>query len=228
VSYHAVLFDPFDTLLYTIPAPNRGRAFALLESLGISEDDWRRGWRASFDVAVRGQTADMAERVALTLREAGVAPLPPETVRLLVSLLETRATAALYDDVPGTIAALRTRGYRVGLISNLTTEEKGIVDEFNLRSLFDVAVVSYEIGMAKPEAGVFLHAAERLGLAPEGCVFVDDQPRYLAGGIAAGMCGVLIRRPNAHDHEGPCDIECALRITELSELLEWLPARAGD
>jgi putative hydrolase of the HAD superfamily len=225
LTYRAILFDLFDTLLYMTPTDNRARAVALLAAHGISEEDWWRGWREGFAPAVRGQTADLEERVALTLQEAGAPPLPPAIMASLVSLLRTRNTPTLYDDVPAAMAELRARGYRMGLLSNLTSEEKQVLDPFDLRGLFDVTVASCEVGLAKPEPGIYHLAAQRLGVRPEECVFVDDQPPYLTGAMAVGMCGVLIQRFNAHDWEGVRDIECALRIAELSDLLAWLPAR---
>ncbi|MGN6472213.1 MAG: HAD family hydrolase [Mycobacteriales bacterium] len=56
--------------------------------------------------------------------------------------------------------------------------------------LFDVVVISGEVGMRKPEPGIFHLAAQRLGLAPEACVFVDDLAPNIRGAEAVGMVGV--------------------------------------
>ncbi|HWC34918.1 MAG TPA: HAD family phosphatase [Mycobacteriales bacterium] len=56
--------------------------------------------------------------------------------------------------------------------------------------LFDVVVISGEVGMRKPEARIFHLTAERLGLAPEVCVFVDDLAPNIRGAAEVGMVGV--------------------------------------
>ena len=57
--------------------------------------------------------------------------------------------------------------------------------------MFDAVVISGEVGMRKPEEGIFLHAAQALGLAPAECVFIDDMQANVAAAIGCGMTGVL-------------------------------------
>lgn len=56
--------------------------------------------------------------------------------------------------------------------------------------LFDVVVISGEVGMRKPEAEIFKLTAQRLGLPPSACVFVDDLAPNIRGAAAVGMVGV--------------------------------------
>jgi HAD superfamily hydrolase (TIGR01509 family) len=46
---------------------------------------------------------------------------------------------------------------------------------------------AYEIGSWKPEPGLFLHAAETLGVRPERCAVVEDSAVGVRAGRAAGM-----------------------------------------
>jgi len=57
--------------------------------------------------------------------------------------------------------------------------------------MFDAVLISGEVGLRKPEAEIYLLAAERLGLSPSECVFVDDLAINVRGAIAVGMVGVL-------------------------------------
>jgi putative hydrolase of the HAD superfamily len=94
--------------------------------------------------------------------------------------------------VPGmyeTIRALRAAGFSTALLSNSWG-----CDEYpraDFPGLFDVVVLSGEVGMRKPEEAIFRHAAEALGLAPEECVFIDDMKANVAAAQACGMIGVL-------------------------------------
>ncbi|UUX48536.1 HAD-IA family hydrolase [Nisaea acidiphila] len=46
---------------------------------------------------------------------------------------------------------------------------------------------SYEIGVWKPEPGLFLHAAREMGFAPEQCVVVEDSDVGVRAALSAGM-----------------------------------------
>jgi putative hydrolase of the HAD superfamily len=91
-------------------------------------------------------------------------------------------------------AVRRAREGRVptGLISN-----SWVMDHYTdeIRDLFDVAVISAEVGLHKPQPEIYLLAAKRLGVDPENCVFVDDLRENCAGAEAVGMTAVLHRDP---------------------------------
>ena len=56
----------------------------------------------------------------------------------------------------------------------------------------------------KPHPDIYLHAAERLGVAPEHCLVVEDHPVGVAAGAAAGMTVIALLaarhiRPGHHE-----------------------------
>jgi putative hydrolase of the HAD superfamily len=81
-------------------------------------------------------------------------------------------------------------GVPTALISN-----SWVMDHYTeeIRELFDVVVISAEVGLHKPQPEIFLLAAERLGLEPQDCVFVDDLRENCEGAEAVGMTAVLHR-----------------------------------
>ena len=57
-----------------------------------------------------------------------------------------------------------------------------------LLSYFQGAIVSaYEVGIWKPDPGLFLHAARTLGVPPETCAVIEDSLPGVQAGVAAGM-----------------------------------------
>lgn len=46
---------------------------------------------------------------------------------------------------------------------------------------------SQDVGRGKPAPDLFLHAADRMGVAPERCVVVEDSPLGVRAAVAAGM-----------------------------------------
>jgi putative hydrolase of the HAD superfamily len=84
----------------------------------------------------------------------------------------------------------RRAGVRTGLISN-----SWVMDHYTdeIRGLFDALVISAEVGLHKPQPEIYLLAAERLGVDPEQCIFVDDLRENCAGAEQVGMTAVLHR-----------------------------------
>jgi putative hydrolase of the HAD superfamily len=93
------------------------------------------------------------------------------------------------------IRTLRTAGFSTALLSN--SWGGGEYPRADFPALFDAVVISGEVGMRKPEPGIFLHAAEALGLDPRECAFVDDVAANVAAAAACGMTGVLHTEPAA-------------------------------
>jgi putative hydrolase of the HAD superfamily len=85
----------------------------------------------------------------------------------------------------------RAQGVRTGLISN--SMGAGRYDRSTFPELFDGVVISGDEGMHKPQPEIFRLGAERVGLAPEECVFVDDLRENCDGAEAVGMTAVLHR-----------------------------------
>lgn len=89
------------------------------------------------------------------------------------------------------VAAARRAGIRTGLLSNSWGSENYPHERFE--TLFDIVVISGEVGLRKPDPAIFELASRRLGVPPEGCVFVDDLDKNIAVAEAAGMAGILHR-----------------------------------
>ena len=90
------------------------------------------------------------------------------------------------------VRAVRRAGFRTGLLSN-SWGDATAYDPALLEELFDAWVISSEVGVRKPDTAVYELAAERLGLPPAACVFVDDLPGNLKPARALGMATVLHR-----------------------------------
>jgi putative hydrolase of the HAD superfamily len=85
----------------------------------------------------------------------------------------------------------RTAGIRTGLVSN--SMGAGRYDRAAFPELFDGVVISGDVGMHKPQPEIFLLGAERAGVQPEECVFVDDLRENCEGAEAVGMTAILHR-----------------------------------
>jgi putative hydrolase of the HAD superfamily len=95
--------------------------------------------------------------------------------------------------------ALRPR-YKVSILSNADLSlRQRLQHELGVAHFFDDIVCSAEVGIAKPDAAVFLLACERLGLGPVECVFVDDHEPNVRAAAEVGLAAVLFRVDRGDD-----------------------------
>ena len=84
--------------------------------------------------------------------------------------------------------------YTTGIISNSADgarrEEQA---RYGFEQLVDHIVYSHEVGLVKPDPRIYELACERLGVAPDELVFVDDLQLCIDGANALGVHGVLHR-----------------------------------
>jgi putative hydrolase of the HAD superfamily len=133
----------------------------------------------------------------------------------------------LHEDAHPALKELRNRGYRLGMVSNLEPFQRPWVKELELEPLFDEIILSCEVGLLKPEPEIYQLAAQKLAVSPEECVFIGDgMSNELSGAQAVGMTAVRIDRA-IREQEEKQDESFDFRVSNLAELLAWLPAQAG-
>lgn len=81
--------------------------------------------------------------------------------------------------------------YKIGFLSNVSSNLLDRLFTREQQAQFDDIVLSYQVQMSKPDPRIYKLAADRLGLLPEECVFVDDSERQCAGAEAVGMKSIL-------------------------------------
>jgi putative hydrolase of the HAD superfamily len=128
-------------------------------------------------------------------------------------------TVALFDDVTKCLDALG--GLPLGIVSNSDPElQRGKLGRAGILDRFRCLVCNGELGVAKPDAGIFRAACARLGYAPGEVLYVGDRLDVDArAAVAAGLTGVWLDRSDVG--EEPSDVP---RITDLGQL----PALVGE
>jgi putative hydrolase of the HAD superfamily len=86
------------------------------------------------------------------------------------------------------VRRVRAAGIRTGLVSNSWGTRR--YPRELLAELFDGVVISAEVGIRKPAHEIYALGAERIGLEPAACVFVDDLPFNLSPAAELGMATV--------------------------------------
>jgi putative hydrolase of the HAD superfamily len=112
---------------------------------------------------------------------------------------------------------LRARGVKTALVSNCSHTTRGIVDRLGIAEAFDDVVLSFEVGLRKPDPEIYREALRRLSAEPARTVFVDDQPEYCDGAAAVGIETFLIDRsgdimPDENGHRVIRDLRALLSV----------------
>ena len=99
------------------------------------------------------------------------------------------------------LAALRSAGYRVVMLSNTNSGHWPRIEQLfieaggNLPSeCFDALYLSYLMRRRKPEPGIFLTLLESEGVEAADCLFFDDSAENCAAARALGIDAVLVER----------------------------------
>lgn len=115
------------------------------------------------------------------------------------------ADPVIFDDVLPCLDAL-TGSYRLGVITNGNSK----LDALALDHYFDREFAAEQVGVAKPDPRIYLHAATALGREPSELIMVGDSyPKDVQAARSAGWSGVWLCRHHP-DAAGPDEI-CDLR-----------------
>jgi putative hydrolase of the HAD superfamily len=162
---------------------------AFCEAEGLAPDAVRDRFRSDPEARELLSRLETGSLAVAEFEPRFAALLEVESERLIGRLFGAmEPDTAMLDGV----RAARRDGIRTGLLSN-SWGDAPAYDEALLEELFDAWVISGEVGLRKPDPAIYELVAERLGLPPAACVFVDDLPGNLKPARALGMATVLHR-----------------------------------
>jgi HAD superfamily hydrolase (TIGR01509 family) len=193
----AYLLDLYDTLAHGDWISWRAE---LAEITGLSQDAIGRAYERTRAARNRGEFESPEGDVAAIVDAAGLDAAVVDRVLAGETAFAERIT--LYDDVLPTLAQMRERGHLTVIVSNCSWGTRPTVDRLGLEEACDAVVLSCEVGVHKPEPGIYQKALAALGVTAADAVFVDDQTAYCDGARALGIGTRLIQRPTATPFEG--------------------------
>lgn len=105
---------------------------------------------------------------------------------------EFKAFSYINEDVVELIGTLRNNGYKMGLLTNTTSEEiKPILKRHGLEESFDEIIISSEVGLAKPDIPIFRLMLKRLDVVASQAVFIDDNSSNVQAAKKLGVTGIV-------------------------------------
>ena len=229
MTYRAVIFDLFGTLVHQFPASGYADSLEdMAEAVGIDFDTFHRAWvHDTWRERAIGTFHTIGAAVDYICRTNGVRPTPQQLEKATqIRYAFTRTALRPRDDAISTLRALKTQGLLLGLISDCTPEVPDLWPETPFAGLIDVPIFSSNVGTKKPDPHIYRMACEGLGVEPQECIYVGDgSSRELQGASALGMLAILIAPPHeerADPREWEGTTWAGERITALEEVLRFI------
>ena len=92
-----------------------------------------------------------------------------------------------FNDTIETIKKLKYLGYKVYLLSNLKEiDYEKFIKHFDV-SIFDEMLLSFKLGMLKPNDDIYQYVINKLNTKPENIYFFDDNKENVDGAIRNGI-----------------------------------------
>jgi len=121
----------------------------------------------------------------------------------------------LFDDVIPTFEKIKSKGLKIGIISDTTLSLQKSLETLNLGKFIDCYTSSKEVGVMKPNPEIYLTALKKLDVLPSECLYIDDFEEEVIG---AQNLGIKAFRINRNKTEYVFQNE----LTSLNEVLKYI------
>lgn len=214
----ALLFDAVGTLMR--PYPSVGSVYARVAAArgvrcpaGILQREFRAAYRELMPARFRGdgefRTSEKIEQnwwqeaVALTFERAGCGQAPPPVVVAAFEAFASGSAWRLYADVLPLLEELKSRGFRLGIVSNFDSRLRQVTEDLGLDSYGFTLTISSETRFAKPSPRIYRRALESLGADPRETLFVGDRREQdYDGPRRAGLNALWLVRDGSRRGDG--------------------------
>jgi len=167
------------------------------------------------------------------LSRKGFQAVPDPVLRAALEALYavTQQNWYLEEDAIPTLETLKSRGYRLGLISNTSDDKnvQGIVDRWGLRPFFETIVTSAALGIRKPDVRIFRFALDRFRIQPEAAAMVGDMlDADVLGANRLGIYSIWITRRAQVLPDGELATQPQAVVTALHQIPDLLAEVEND
>lgn len=169
----AVIFDMYETLVTQFDTPlYYGTQIA--QDLGLKPEAFLPGWRKTEEARSTGKLT-FESAMAQLMKAHGI--YTPEEHRRIVQTriaIQKDCFSHLHPEIRPMLKELKSRGLKIGLITNCFSEEANLIRESELFPFFDAPCLSWEVGIRKPDPAIYHRCLEELQVPAEHCLYVGD------------------------------------------------------
>jgi HAD superfamily hydrolase (TIGR01509 family) len=177
----AIIFDLWETLGTKNVAVSR----LLKEKFSIPKaDDYLQKYEEAVQLDQWNTEEEMARNFLLKFQINQT----PENIEFVITVFkEAIIKATLFDGMRDLLISLKEKGLKIGLLSNTTIFESVVLENLEIRNLFDAIVFSWHKGALKPSEEAFKHILDELAVSASEAIFIDDTEKNV---VAAGKQGI--------------------------------------
>ena len=125
-----------------------------------------------------------------------------------------------FDNVHQVLAELKADSRCLGIISNWDDTARDILKNTGLSDYFDYFIISSEVGINKPDPGIFQKAFEAASVGPHECLYVGDN--YYDDAVGSKKVGMEVLILNRFGTLGVEEIQDVPIIQNLSQIKNYL------
>lgn len=169
----AVIFDMFETLVTHFESPVY-MAKQISEDIGISESKFREIWDSTDDDRTLGK-GNLEEVIEEILKVNNCYSLELfEKIITKRRMSKRECFEYIHPEIIPLFKTLKEMNIKIGLITNCYFEERDVIKKSIFDDYFDSMCMSCEIGIKKPDVGIFEKCMKDLEVVAEECIYVGD------------------------------------------------------
>jgi putative hydrolase of the HAD superfamily len=161
-----------------------------LGEFGVSEEEAKRVFLSSDEMNFLYKTGKMSDEEfwSWAIQEWKLSMSVQEVIGLLIEGYEVD------ENVVEVVKKVRANGYKTLICTNnFPARINGLHKRFGFLDNFDVQVISYEVGVVKPQKEIFQKLVEKSGVAAEEILYADDSESAVVVAREVGITAELYK-----------------------------------
>lgn len=145
---------------------------------------------------------DQANAFRAVCNAFNIGPDPSVIDKLIGVWNKSKLLAKPYEETIPVLESLKSRGFKLALISNCPyNSTEPVLEKFDLTKYFDVIMLSWDVGYLKTDPKMFESILRRLHLDKSEVLMVGDSIQTdIEGAEAVGITPVLVDRQNRREY----------------------------
>lgn len=142
---------------------------------------------ARYEKAIQLKKWPNQEKMAKSFLKEFNILIKDENISFVINTLQQGINkATLFNGIKNLLTSLKGK-HKLGLISNTTVFEAIVLDNLDIKDVFDAVTFSWEVGDKKPSKKMFDITLDKLKISPEEAIFIDDSQKNIDAAKEIGM-----------------------------------------
>jgi putative hydrolase of the HAD superfamily len=195
MTFEAIIFDFFGTLVDDFVSSVGQMHQEMAAALAVPYEQFMQVWRQTSEMRIVGAFETVEANMKYVCDAMNVHPGPKQMAKSIeIRMKYIRQALQPMPGATATLSQLKNQGYKLGLVSNCSIEIPILWHETAFANFIDIPIFSGRVRLRKPDPRIYHLACERLGVAPESCLYIaDGEDHELAAAAKVGLHPVLVR-----------------------------------